>query len=203
MSAEEIHADVARWHDELRGDLGYAENALGDMGLDPCPFTPTKLVPPWVVFAPSRDRLAAELLAELEHAGGVVVRLDGREMRTDHDLFRVFARELNFPAYFGHNWDALVDCLRHLHPAWPHPRDLAVIISHADQLASPMLFAACAAAALEYANLALDADGVPDQDHETFAFHIVLEHDGDLTALPAIEDDDRAMAYRSPYLMVW
>ncbi|MFE2022395.1 barstar family protein [Streptomyces sp. NPDC059499] len=30
-------------------------------------------------------------------------------------VFRTFARELSFLGYFGHNWDALVDCLHDWH----------------------------------------------------------------------------------------
>lgn len=35
-------------------------------------------------------------------------------VRSDHDLFSLFSKELNFPDYFGDNWDALFDCLKDL-----------------------------------------------------------------------------------------
>ncbi|MGW7647298.1 barstar family protein [Streptomyces bobili] len=35
----------------------------------------------------------------------------------DAGIFRTFAQELSFLGYFGHNWDALVDCL----DDWPGP----------------------------------------------------------------------------------
>lgn len=41
------------------------------------------------------------------------VTLDS-SIRTKADLFSTLARSLQFPDYFGHNWDALVDCLSDL-----------------------------------------------------------------------------------------
>ncbi len=38
--------------------------------------------------------------------------LDGHECRTRAAFFEQAARVLDFPAYFGHNWDALLDSLR-------------------------------------------------------------------------------------------
>lgn len=42
-----------------------------------------------------------------------VVRIGGR-LRRKQDLLRALATGLNLPKYFGHNWDALEECLRDL-----------------------------------------------------------------------------------------
>jgi hypothetical protein len=35
--------------------------------------------------------------------------LDGTRLHGKADLLRTLAKEFNFPAHFGHNWDALID----------------------------------------------------------------------------------------------
>jgi RNAse (barnase) inhibitor barstar len=43
----------------------------------------------------------------------------GAAIRSQEDLFRELARVLEFPDYFGHNWDAVSDCLSDLDTEQP------------------------------------------------------------------------------------
>jgi RNAse (barnase) inhibitor barstar len=58
--------------------------------------------------------------------------VDGRLCRTRAAFFAEVARVLRFPGYFGHNWDALTDCLRDVLSA----DDLALTVDHAEDLLS-------------------------------------------------------------------
>ena len=78
------------------------------------PFDLISPVEPWVVVTRHDDQVAHRQLAALT-PGGVVKRLDSARMTEPAALFAEFADKLEFPSYFGHNWDALVDCLDDLH----------------------------------------------------------------------------------------
>ncbi|MEV6964415.1 barstar family protein [Hamadaea sp. NPDC051192] len=117
---------------------------------------------PWVIFTGCDDPWVGAETAELLKRGGSVFRLDGRKLRDRGSLFTAFARELSFPSYFGHNWDALVDCLHDWHSHANLTDDVAIMIDDADELLyvdflGILVSVLCQAA--WRANLQFDADG--------------------------------------------
>lgn len=56
----------------------------------------------------------AAVRRDLAAAGWELHRLEGSRIRTATDLFDSCAETLQFPAYFGFNWDAFADCLADL-----------------------------------------------------------------------------------------
>jgi RNAse (barnase) inhibitor barstar len=88
--------------------------------------------PPWIV------QLTTELSAEsvavnLSEELGITVRvLDAARMRTKSGLFDEFASRLDFPDYFGRNWDALDECLSDL--GWLRGVAYAILIERASRL---------------------------------------------------------------------
>ncbi len=57
--------------------------------------------------------------------GWRIVRIGG-PLRRKAELLRALADGLEFPSYFGHNWDALDECLRDL--SWLGPESAVVLV---------------------------------------------------------------------------
>jgi hypothetical protein len=57
----------------------------------------------------------------------------GTRCHTEPNLFGEFAAALQFPLYFGQNWDALVDCLSDV-DRWVQAEQTALIIADADHI---------------------------------------------------------------------
>ncbi|PWI20144.1 hypothetical protein DI272_42795 [Streptomyces sp. Act143] len=132
--------------------------------------------PPWVVLARRDDPWVTAETVALRARGGQVFRLDGRQLPDPDAVFTSFARALSFPGHFGHNWDALVDCLHDRHGHGGSTQGVAVLVDHADALGHADflgLFVSVLCQAAWQANLRLDADGLP-QDLPAFALHFVL-----------------------------
>src|SRR5262245_57105208 len=70
-----------------------------------------------------------QLRTALQSAGIASFDLDGAPLRTRDDLLRGIANAMQFPEYFGMNWDAVIDCLRDL--ADEHPAEGYVLFLHA------------------------------------------------------------------------
>lgn len=68
---------------------------------------PVVFIPPIFLDEQAMQRLATEL-------GFRYIIINGSAISIKEDLFDHLSNELNFPEYFGHNWDALLDCLRDL-----------------------------------------------------------------------------------------
>jgi RNAse (barnase) inhibitor barstar len=85
---------------------------------------------PWVHLATGFDPADVGSPADRQ----LVVRLEGRSLRNVDTLFAEFAREFQFPQYFGENWPAFADCMTDL--TWlPAPAYL-VVIDDAEQVLS-------------------------------------------------------------------
>src|SRR5438128_11682083 len=74
---------------------------------------------PWLHLVVADESVACDRLRNLQQTVGVrivcrVIR--GRKARTRQGLFDEFAAALQFPCYFGENWDAFDECITDL--AW-------------------------------------------------------------------------------------
>lgn len=79
--------------------------------------------------APAQEGLFLDLRGRGETAEGILKRfpppvfftawIDGAAVPAKAELLGALAAAFRFPAYFGRNWDALLDCLRSLHEEIP------------------------------------------------------------------------------------
>ena len=89
------------------------------------------ITPPWT----SLLILAAEQQTEslVRAPSGFALKvIKGRSCMTPANLFAEFARALEFPDYFGHNWDALEECLADLE--WLPAKGYILLITDAAQV---------------------------------------------------------------------
>jgi RNAse (barnase) inhibitor barstar len=81
---------------------------------------------------------------EIEQAaaatGLTVIRIDLKGLASKAGLLGRVARALNFPEWFGKNWDALSDCLTDL--SWLNGRGVVIIFENSKDLAArkPQVF---------------------------------------------------------------
>ncbi|MEV0081491.1 barstar family protein [Saccharopolyspora sp. NPDC050642] len=65
---------------------------------------------PNVQFTAALERLSHQPPADGAH----LAVIDGSKCQSDRELFDEFARQLEFPSYFGYNWGAFDECLSDL-----------------------------------------------------------------------------------------
>ncbi len=86
---------------------------------------------PWSSLLVLKTGQRAESLVPIP--GGFMLKvLRGGKCRTSAGLFAEFARVLDFPDYFGHNWDALEECLADLE--WLPARGYVLLLTEAEQV---------------------------------------------------------------------
>lgn len=71
-----------------------------------------------------------DLLAAAETSGFSICRIDLAPVRDKAALFERLATALEFPGWFGHNWDALADCLGDL--SWLPAAGYLILLEHCD-----------------------------------------------------------------------
>ncbi|HSB45017.1 MAG TPA: barstar family protein [Nitrospira sp.] len=86
---------------------------------------------PWSSLLVLKVGQRAESLVDVPD-GFVSKVLRGSKCRTSAGLFAEFARALDFPDYFGHNWDALEECLADLE--WLPAKGYVLILTDAEQV---------------------------------------------------------------------
>jgi RNAse (barnase) inhibitor barstar len=87
--------------------------------------------PPWVSLLVIKEGQRSEKLVSVPE-GFRVLLIKGTKCRTAAGLFAEFARVMRFPDYFGHNWDALEECLADLE--WLPAKGYVVLVTDADHV---------------------------------------------------------------------
>lgn len=76
---------------------------------------------------------AVELEKEVEQCGFVFFYLEGEGVLSKEQFLEQIARAMDFPGYFGGNWDALEDCLADL--SWREAPGYVILYDHFDTFA--------------------------------------------------------------------
>jgi RNAse (barnase) inhibitor barstar len=84
---------------------------------------------PWTSLLVVTDGKRAESLVR-PPTGFALKVIRGRHCKTPANLFAEFARALEFPDYFGHNWDALEECLADLE--WLPAKGYILLVTNAE-----------------------------------------------------------------------
>ena len=143
---------------------------------------------PWVHIVVIPEAEMDELVKTAPHDVGAVVRIvRGRNCATAMDLFREWGAALQFPSYFGENWDAFEDCLLDLE--WLPAKGYVIILTNANHLLKNAphelhVFCDILNRAAEEWNGVVEGPG--DSERSPVPFHVVLH------TLPECEAETRA-----------
>jgi RNAse (barnase) inhibitor barstar len=126
----------------------------------------------------------------------VIRVLRGQRMQSDEQLFDEFAAALQFPLYFGRNWDAFDECISDLE--WLPAKAYVLVISCAGSLlkmepanSAGLLFKILNKVSKEWADGKLPDFGV---EQDPVLFHVLLQDDASniaelkRTLLPLVGD---------------
>ncbi len=122
------------------------------------------------------DVAPEELAAMLQEQDGELFYLDGTEMTDKTQLMQEFAAVLNFPEYFGGNWDALHDCLKDVSWLDEEATHCVLLIDRWEKCTSPALIETL-------------QDAIADWKEEADAVYVMLrttDPDEYISKLPAI-----------------
>jgi len=88
---------------------------------------------PFVSFASCEEGALDDFVNSAPEYTAAVIRIvRGKRCETCERLFQEWAAALQFPSYFGENWDAFEECLSDLE--WLPPGGLVLFITRADRL---------------------------------------------------------------------
>ena len=137
----------------------------------------SKTAGPWLMSFGGTPPKTYELAWRLADGGGVVRVVRGHKMRTTTALFDEFAAALQFPDYFGENWNALDECLADL--SWMPADRYVVIITRASEVladeSKEMLGLLRDVLAKAGASLAEPIARGESWDRPAVPFHVVLQ----------------------------
>lgn len=86
-------------------------------------------------FSTSDAHTADDLINSARAEGFAVVEFNAENLLTKENIFAEFEKRLSFPGYFGHNWDAMDECLADL-PDWLEAKGYLLVIRNASLLNS-------------------------------------------------------------------
>lgn len=86
---------------------------------------------PWTSLLVLKPRDSVESLVKAP-PGFALKSIKGAKCQTPAALFTEFAKVLELPDYFGHNWDALEECLADLE--WMPARGYVLLLTEAEQI---------------------------------------------------------------------